>query len=90
MTARAALPDLPPDLTRFVEERVEAGDYASAEDVLREGVKLLKFEREAKLERLRAAIQIGLDELDRGEGVDVAWDDLDSWLEGLDRAAPIQ
>lgn len=88
MTTPAADLALPPELRQFVEERVRAGEYSSAEEVLSEAVKLLKFERDAKLRRLRDAVQVGLDELDRGEGIDVAWDQLDDWLDGLGRETP--
>jgi hypothetical protein len=46
---------------------------------------LLKSQTEteaAKLERLRAAIQVGLDELERGEGIEVS--DLDAHFEALE------
>lgn len=37
----------------------------------------------AKLARLRAAVQVGLDQLDRGEGIEVT--DIGAWLDGLGR-----
>ena len=37
-------------------------------------------EEALKLERLRAAIQAGLDELDGGKGEIVEWTQLDAWL----------
>ena len=63
---------LTPELERWVSERV-GGRYKSASEVVREGLRLLQEREEehrARLEALRRDIQVGLDELDRGEGVD--------------------
>ena len=64
---------LPPELARRIAERVESGLYASASEVVREGLRLL-FETDAlqdrQLAQLRADIQVGLDQADRGELVD--------------------
>jgi len=73
---------------QFVEEQVRTGGYPNADEVVRAAVDLLKARsdcRARKLERLKAAIQEGLDELDRGEGEVVEWDQLDAWLDGLGR-----
>jgi antitoxin ParD1/3/4 len=78
-------------LDQYIEERVRSGAFQNASEVVREGLRLLKKqedEHQAKLERLRAAIQVGLDEIERGEYVDVEWDDLDDWLDGLGRSPP--
>ena len=64
---------LTPELERWVAERVGTGRYGSASEVIRDGLRLL-LEREeehaARLEVLRGDIRVGLEELDRGEGVD--------------------
>jgi len=70
---------------QFVEEQVRSGDYPNAEAVVRAGVDLLKTRsdrRVRKLERLRASIQAGLDELDRGGGEVVK--DLDAWFDQVE------
>ena len=59
---------LPAELEQFVQHQVASGRYRSVDDVVQAGLSLLK-ERQQKLDELRAEIQIGLDELDRGEGV---------------------
>lgn len=63
---------LTPELERRIAEKVESGLYTSASEVVRESLRLL-FEteevRERRLDRLRAEIRLGLDELDRGEGI---------------------
>ncbi len=57
---------LPPDLEQRIADRVAAGASASSSEVIEQALRLL-FETEAARVRLRAEIQIGLDQLDRGE-----------------------
>lgn len=63
---------LTPELEKLVNEKVKNGMYASASEVIREGLRLLQQQDELKYEALRRDIQEGLDELDRGEGVPAA------------------
>lgn len=75
-------------LDQFVERQVREGDFQNASEVVRAGLRLLKAqaeEEEARLAGIRAAIQVGLDELDRGEGIEIT--DAAAWLEGLGRDA---
>lgn len=58
---------LPPDVEASIRQQVEHGRFPDAADVLREAMRLLD-EREQQLDALRAKLQVGLDELDRGEG----------------------
>jgi antitoxin ParD1/3/4 len=61
---------LTPELERRIAEKVESGLYTTASEVVREGLRLL-FTRSDLLDqqtaRLRAEIEVGLDELDRGD-----------------------
>jgi antitoxin ParD1/3/4 len=63
---------LPPEMERLIQDKVESGLYLTASDVVQEGLRLL-FRRddfdEEEVARIRAEIQIGLDELDHGEVV---------------------
>lgn len=63
---------LTPELEKFVTQKVESGLYQSASEVIREGLRLLDDHdrlRELHLSEVRKKIQIGLDQLDRGEGI---------------------
>lgn len=63
---------LSPDLERQLAETLKAGRYASADEAISEGLRLLfaaDLTRAERLARLREDIQVGLDELDRGEGI---------------------
>jgi antitoxin ParD1/3/4 len=59
---------LPPDVEERIRQKVQRGDFPDAGEVVREAMRLLD-EQERQLAHLRAALQIGLDQLDRGEGV---------------------
>lgn len=63
---------LTPELEKLVNERVRSGMYSSASEVVREALRLLNEQEEVRrrrLEELRKEIQIGLDQVNRGEGV---------------------
>ena len=63
---------LTPELEKLVNERVRSGMYSSASEVVREALRLLNDQEELrrrKLEDLRREIQIGLDQVNRGEVV---------------------
>ena len=64
---------LTPELEKFVQEKVKSGRYLSASEVVREALRLLQEEdqiRQLRLEKLRKEIMMGIEQLDRGEGVD--------------------
>jgi len=58
---------LPADLEQFVEQELATGKYASREELVTEGVRLLR-ERERRIKELREEILPALERLDRGEG----------------------
>ncbi|HUG63456.1 MAG TPA: type II toxin-antitoxin system ParD family antitoxin [Methylomirabilota bacterium] len=60
--------DLAPHVEALIREKIEAGPYRTADEVIHEALQALE-ERE-RLQRLRAMLQVGLDQLDRGEGVE--------------------
>ena len=59
---------LTPHFERFIEHLVGAGRYKNASDVMQAGLRALERE-EADLAELLARIAVGLDQLDRGEGL---------------------
>lgn len=67
---------LTPELERRIAERVESGLYTTASEVVREALRLF-FERDEagrvrRLNALRADIDAGLEQADRGELLDGA------------------
>ena len=63
---------LTPELEQLVTSKVQSGRYQSASEVIREGLRLLDDQdrlRAVQLEEVRRKIQVGLDQLDRGEGI---------------------
>jgi len=69
---------------QMIEALVTSGRYQNASEVLREGLRLVEHreaEDAAKLEALRNAVQVGLDQLDRGQFKEFeSFDDLDKYL----------
>ena len=67
MTNSSIHVSLPDALKRHVEESVQAGEYASPSDYVRALIRKDR-ERQVGLSALRADLQLGVDQLDRGEG----------------------
>jgi putative addiction module CopG family antidote len=64
--------DLPEHFDRFLESGVSSGRFSDANQMVREGLRLLEEqeqEEQAKLEWLRAAAKEGFDDIDRGNYV---------------------
>jgi antitoxin ParD1/3/4 len=60
---------IPPELQQFVDQELASGQYRSADEVICAGLRLL---RERRLFQLRGEVQAGLDQLDRGEAIELA------------------
>ena len=63
---------LTPELESLVQSKVQSGRYQSASEVIREGLRLLDDQdrlREMQFGEVRRKIQVGVDQLDRGEGI---------------------
>jgi antitoxin ParD1/3/4 len=58
---------LTPRLEALVRQKVAAGPYRTADEVIQEALDALE-ERE-QVQQLRSKLQIGIDQLNRGEGV---------------------
>jgi antitoxin ParD1/3/4 len=61
---------LTPDLASFVANAVSAGKYDSPEAVVAAGLRLLQ-EQEQEFDDLRRKVQEGIDEIDRGEFIEI-------------------
>ena len=61
-----------PEQEKFIAERMDKGGYSSPEKILDEGLKLIqaKEEYERRLAELRRDLQVGIDQISRGEVVD--------------------
>jgi antitoxin ParD1/3/4 len=72
---------LTPELDRLVQQKVESGLYQTASEVVREGLRLLRERdalREQQLRSLRRRIDLGMKQLDRGQGLPAerAWKEI--------------
>jgi antitoxin ParD1/3/4 len=54
------------ELERLVTHKVKTGMYQTASEVVREGLRLLK-ERDDRMNRLRADVRAGFEQVERGE-----------------------
>lgn len=64
---------LTPQLEKFVKSKVASGRYGSASEVIREALRLMdevEKQRHLELEELRREIQLGIDDVERGEVYD--------------------
>jgi antitoxin ParD1/3/4 len=80
---------LTPELERLIQERVDSGMYHSASEVVREALRLLRDHdeiRQLRLEQLRRDIQVGLDQVERGEYSVYTSDELPSLVDEIQAA----
>ena len=71
--------NLTPEMSQFVSEEIASGDYASASELVRDALRLLKRDREIekeKLEILRREIGIGMEQARLGAFSDRTIDDI--------------
>ncbi|QFS46726.1 type II toxin-antitoxin system ParD family antitoxin [Nostoc sphaeroides] len=71
---------LTPELEQLVKDKVSSGKYNSVSEVMGEALRLLEERdacgglrlriRDKRLAELKAKIQVGIEELERGEGID--------------------
>lgn len=77
---------LTPELEALIQQEVESGRYPSAGEVIRDALRLFKRQSELpeqELDALRQEIQIGIDELDRGEYIEYDDDTLPHLVEDI-------
>jgi len=71
---------------QFVASLVETGEYQNASEAIRDALRALRQRREEealKLDALRALIDVGLDDLDRGDFDEIDDAGLEGYLKGL-------
>ncbi|MFN3833269.1 MAG: type II toxin-antitoxin system ParD family antitoxin [Allorhizobium sp.] len=81
---------LPDDISRRIDSLVETGHYDRAEDVLREGLRLVEAlvaSDAAKLDALRGASDAGFADLEQGRFTDVSMDKLSDHISRIGRLA---
>lgn len=60
--------NLSPEMEGFIKSKVASGFYNNATEVIRDAIRRMQAE-EARVDAWRAAIQIGDEQLERGEGL---------------------
>lgn len=60
--------NLSPEIERYLQAKVGTGFYSNGSEVVRDAIRRM-WEEDEKLEKLRAAVKVGDNQLDRGEGV---------------------
>lgn len=63
---------LTPEQEKFIAERMRRGEYSSPEVIVSEALKLIQAREEyqARVTELRSQINVGLDQIERGEVLD--------------------
>ena len=79
--------ELNPAFEKLVQEKVESGLYRDADEVVRDALRLLDRQiriDEEKLEALRAAVQLGVDDVEAGRYIEISSEEeLDALFESL-------
>ncbi|MBI4579361.1 MAG: type II toxin-antitoxin system ParD family antitoxin [Planctomycetes bacterium] len=79
-----------PDLEQFVEAKVESGEYPTPDAVVEDALVRLRSEQgdgDWSTDELREAVHVGLEQLARGEGVELNGDqELDAFFDDIKRA----
>ena len=77
---------LPAELVEIINDRVDAGLYASSSDVLEAAMKLfLADEQEAAMASIRARVKASLDD----PRPSISSDDMDRWINQKYRVSPL-
>ena len=73
-------------IQQLIKQKVESGHYSSPDEIMDTALRLLD-ERDKKLEALRKDVQVGLDQLERGEYVEYTDETLDQLFDKLEAEA---
>ena len=75
---------------RFIADSVDSGRYKNASEVVRDALRALELRQrreEQKLQRLRDAVQEGIDAAERGDYVELAEDEIELFISQLGKEA---
>ena len=85
--------ELPDHESEFVRRCILDGRYKDASAVVQAGLRLLEQQEEEarqKLERLRAEVQRGMDDLENGRYTEInSEEELDAFMDAIDREAEL-
>lgn len=76
--------------TEFLDRNVASGQFSNASEVVREGLRLLEQrqqEEALKIEALRAAVEVGLEDVRQGRVVRLAAGEIGAYVASLGQAA---
>jgi antitoxin ParD1/3/4 len=77
---------LTPEQDAFIEETVKSGEYQNASEAVRDALRTLQQRRREdalKLEALRRQIDAGVAALEKGQFIEIAEAELDTYIDGL-------
>ena len=60
--------NLSPEVEKYLQSKVDSGFYSNASEVVRDAIRRM-WEEDEKLEKLRIAVKLGDEQLDKGEGI---------------------
>jgi len=73
---------IPPEFEQFVQQQVASGEYPSQEDVVTAGLQVLR-EMKRRQAEFRREVQVGVDQLDRGEGIALTVEELRAFFDDV-------
>jgi putative addiction module CopG family antidote len=73
---------IPSDLEQFVEQQVATGQYRSQDEVVVAGLQVLREVKRRQAE-FQQQVRVGVDQLDRGEGIRVAANELRAFFDDI-------
>jgi antitoxin ParD1/3/4 len=73
---------IPSDLEPFVQQQIASGEYHSQDEVVAAGLQVLR-KLKCRQAEFREEVKVGVDQLDRGEGIKVATNELRAFFDDI-------
>ena len=73
---------IPSDLEQFVQQQLASGEYRSQDEVVVAGLQVLR-ELKRRQAEFRQEVKSGVDQLDRGEGIKIAANELRAFFDDV-------